>query len=146
MVFSLPVNSTHTLMNQMNTDTDGPIEHVTGLWYSESITVILQAGTKQFRLPSCILAARSPVFRDLLSKAKLIPLDGSDVGKGPQFGVMYRLLDAPQQVESFLRAVYDTGYVQSYLTYNSLQPHHGQHLGILSHPQAALNWTQFLAF
>ncbi|KAJ6453962.1 hypothetical protein C8R45DRAFT_782512, partial [Mycena sanguinolenta] len=72
------------------------------LWFADH-NLVLQAGNRQFRVSGGILAARSSVFRDMLSipQPHTKPLvDGCPV---------VVLHDAPADAEYFLKAIFDSG-------------------------------------
>ncbi|KAJ7150662.1 hypothetical protein C8R46DRAFT_1008163 [Mycena filopes] len=86
---------------------------VDGLWFSTEKLAILRAGEKIFRVPQSILAARSPVFEAMFQFPQPSPEassamdDGEEVIEGTP---VVRLFDAAEEVEAFLRAVFDSSY------------------------------------
>ena len=87
--------------------------------------VILEAGTTHFRVSRGILAARSPVFKEVLSLPQ--PKDGGQGSEEKVDGcdVVHLFGDDPQEVTYFLRAIYDSRCVsfhQSPLKYTDPQP------------------------
>lgn len=67
--------------------------------------IILEVGTTHFRVSRGILAARSPVFKEVLSlpqpnASRDAKVDGCDV--------VHLFGDDPQEVTYFLRAIYDS--------------------------------------
>ncbi|KAK6981511.1 hypothetical protein R3P38DRAFT_3410811 [Favolaschia claudopus] len=78
---------------------------VEDLWFPDH-NLVLQAGNRLFRVSGGLLAARSPVFRDMLS----IPqpesqhtIDGCPV---------VVLHDSPVDAEYFVRAIFDSGFFE----------------------------------
>ncbi|KAF7361124.1 BTB domain-containing protein [Mycena sanguinolenta] len=78
---------------------------VEDLWFATDV-VIIRAENKIFRVMGGILAARSTVFRDMIAFPQ--PED-SDIEKIDGFPVV-RLYDSAEDVEVFLRAIFDSGY------------------------------------
>jgi BTB/POZ domain len=68
--------------------------------------IILEAGTTHFRVSRGILAARSPVFKEVLSLPQ--PKEGGVDGKVDGCDVVHLFGDDPQEVTYFLRAIYDS--------------------------------------
>jgi hypothetical protein len=77
--------------------------------------IILEAGMTHFRVFRSVMAARSPVFKDVLS----LPQPKQDSGEGKVDGCdIVRLSgDDPEDVACFLRAIFDSrwllGFVKS---------------------------------
>ncbi|KAJ7700677.1 hypothetical protein B0H17DRAFT_882729, partial [Mycena rosella] len=69
------------------------------LWFEDG-NLVLQAGNSQFRLHRSILAARSPVFQDMLSFPQ--PPESELVEGCP----LVRLPDAESEVTVFLKAIF----------------------------------------
>ncbi|KAJ7736551.1 hypothetical protein DFH07DRAFT_944377 [Mycena maculata] len=84
---------------------NGPLEEVPGLWFPADL-VILQAGTRIFRVFTTILKEKSPIFADMFSipqppSASLEMFDGVPV---------VRIPDDPVELEAFLKAIFDSEY------------------------------------
>ncbi|KAJ7753411.1 hypothetical protein DFH07DRAFT_1061510 [Mycena maculata] len=73
--------------------------HVEGLWFEDG-NLVIQAGSSQFRVYRGILAARSPVFQDMLSIPQ--PADAELVDGCP----LVRLPDSENEVTVFLKAIF----------------------------------------
>ncbi|KAF8876171.1 hypothetical protein BD779DRAFT_1475769 [Infundibulicybe gibba] len=76
------------------------------LWFDDG-NLILQAGNTLFRVYGGMLAARSAVFKDMLSFPQpddVVKLEGCP---------LVHLHDAPTDVSSFLRAIFDSGFYES---------------------------------
>ena len=67
-----------------------------------------------FRVSRGILAARSPVFREVLSLPQ--PKEGDEDEKVDGCDVVHLFGDEPQDVTYFLRAIYDSRYVLFHLS------------------------------
>ncbi|KAF8202627.1 hypothetical protein K438DRAFT_1965118 [Mycena galopus ATCC 62051] len=81
------------------------IIRVPDLWFPDH-GLVLQAGNRMFRVSGGILAARSSVFRDMLS----IPQpDTQPLIDGCPVVVLH---DSPADAEYFLRAVFDSGFFE----------------------------------
>lgn len=66
--------------------------------------VAFVVGKKEFRLPLCILTAKSQVFREQCIPSSIsLQHDGS---------LRFKLSDPPNYAEFFLRAIYDSGLVE----------------------------------
>ncbi|KAJ7173926.1 hypothetical protein C8R43DRAFT_1119323 [Mycena crocata] len=76
---------------------------VSDLWFSGS-TVVIRAENKLFKLPGAIWAAKSTVFSDLMV------LPASDEGERIDGCLVMRLDESAQDVEVFLRAIFDSSY------------------------------------
>ncbi|KAJ7490874.1 hypothetical protein FB451DRAFT_1079640 [Mycena latifolia] len=83
------------------------IRRVQELWFEDG-NLIIQAGTSQFRVYRGVLAARSPVFHDMLSFPQ--PPDAELVEGCP----LVHLHDAASDVNVFLRAIYDSSFFMPY--------------------------------
>ncbi|KAJ7602457.1 hypothetical protein DFH06DRAFT_1023771 [Mycena polygramma] len=79
---------------------------VDDLWFPTD-TIVIVAENKMFRGSGGILAARSTVFRDMI--ALPLPTGGNIEEKIDDCPVV-RLHDAAEEVEVFLRAIYDSSY------------------------------------
>jgi hypothetical protein len=75
-------------------------QRVPGLWFEDG-SLVIQAGTSQFRVYRGTLAARSPVFQDMLSFPQ--PPNADLVDGCP----VVRLPDAATEVTSFLKALFE---------------------------------------
>ncbi|KAJ7612137.1 hypothetical protein FB45DRAFT_843428 [Roridomyces roridus] len=82
---------------------DDTPRRIPGLWFDDG-NIVIQAGNSQFRVHRGILAARSPVFKDMLSFPQ--PLDSELVDGCP----LVRLPDVEAEVAVFLRAIFDPDY------------------------------------
>ncbi|KAJ6556038.1 hypothetical protein B0H19DRAFT_1151814 [Mycena capillaripes] len=83
---------------------DAPVR-VEDLWFPDR-GLVLQAGNRLFRVPGGILAARSPVFRDMLSMPQ--PEEQSLIDGCP----LVLLHDSGADAEYFLRAIFDSGFFE----------------------------------
>lgn len=70
-------------------------------WFDDG-NLILEAGKTRFRISKGVLAARSPVFKEMLLFPQ--PLDEELVDGCP----LVHMHDAPEDVGYFLRAIYDS--------------------------------------
>ncbi|KAF8155303.1 hypothetical protein K438DRAFT_1845886 [Mycena galopus ATCC 62051] len=98
-------------------NTDQPSLHrVPELWFEED-NLILRAENTLFRVSKGVLAARSSVFRDMLS-FPLPPKLGRGGGEGEDEEdtidgcPVVRLHDSPADVTCFLRAIFDSSYFE----------------------------------
>ena len=73
-------------------------------WFEDG-TVILVAGGIEFRIYSGLLAAHSPVFRDLLAKPNPTRSDPSDGTYGARCPIVH-LSDSPEDLRHLLRACF----------------------------------------
>ncbi|KAJ7457722.1 hypothetical protein FB451DRAFT_1097886 [Mycena latifolia] len=81
---------------------------VQDLWFSND-TLIIKARQKIFRVSKSVLAARSAVFRDMVAFSQ--PADSSDVELVDASPVVSQALhDSADDVEVFLRAIFDSSY------------------------------------
>ncbi|KAJ7689852.1 hypothetical protein B0H17DRAFT_936866 [Mycena rosella] len=83
------------------------LQLVPGLWFEDG-NVIIQAETDHFRIYRGVLAARSPIFNDMLGlpqPQELETLEGCPV---------VRLPDAALEVAAFLRALFDSAFFEPY--------------------------------
>ncbi|KAJ7624295.1 hypothetical protein DFH06DRAFT_1230124 [Mycena polygramma] len=78
---------------------------VDDLWFSDD-TLVLKAEQKIFRVTKSILAARSSVFRDMIA----FPQSEDDESEIIDGSPVILLHDAAEEVEAFLRAVFDSSY------------------------------------
>ncbi|KAJ7446312.1 hypothetical protein FB451DRAFT_1148499 [Mycena latifolia] len=85
-----------------NEDAFTPVDD---LWFSND-TLILRAEGKGFRVSKSILAARSPVFQSMLE----FPQPVSDGDQMLDESPVVRLHDSAEDVEPFLRAIFDSSY------------------------------------
>ncbi|KAJ7160028.1 hypothetical protein C8R43DRAFT_994126 [Mycena crocata] len=86
------------------TDSDAPTR-VDGLWFTQKETLVIRAENKIFQIYPGILAARSSVFRDMIAFPQ--PPSGTEQIDGSP---VVHLSDSAQDVEAFLRAIYDSSY------------------------------------
>ncbi|KAJ7084655.1 hypothetical protein B0H15DRAFT_910943 [Mycena belliarum] len=84
-----------------------PSGRVQDLWFEDG-NLVIQAGTSQFRVYRGILAARSPVFLDMLSFPQ--PADSELVDGCP----VVRLPDAELEVSEFLKALFLPEYFPAF--------------------------------
>ncbi|KAJ6452234.1 hypothetical protein C8R45DRAFT_1113107 [Mycena sanguinolenta] len=80
------------------------LARVEGLWFPTD-AIVIRAENKIFRVTGGILAARSTVFRDMIA----FPQPDGDVEKIDGLPVV-RLHDSAEDVEVFLRAIFDSSY------------------------------------
>jgi hypothetical protein len=80
---------------------DSPIRRAEHLWFKDC-GLVIRAGNVVFRVSGEILAAKSPVFRDMLQIPQ--PLDGETVDGCP----VVCLPDDPLDTTAFLRAIFDS--------------------------------------
>ncbi|KAJ7099057.1 hypothetical protein C8R43DRAFT_1048701 [Mycena crocata] len=78
---------------------------VDDLWFSND-TLVIKAGKKMFRVSKSILAARSTVFQDMLA----FPQPGGAEGELVDGSPVVILHDSGEDVEVFLRAIFDSSY------------------------------------
>jgi hypothetical protein len=74
------------------------------LWFTTDTIIVIRVENKIFRVSGGILAARSTVFNDMIAfpqpkSGETETMDGSPV---------VRLHDSAEDVEAFLRAIYDS--------------------------------------
>jgi hypothetical protein len=86
----------HTTLKQTN-----------GLWFPDDTPVILRAEDRIFCVSKSILAARSTVFQSMFEFPQPAT-NGEDMMDGRP---VVRLHDRAAEVESFLRAIFDSKYV-----------------------------------
>ncbi|KAK7062488.1 BTB domain-containing protein [Favolaschia claudopus] len=77
-----------------------------GLWFSKDPLVVLRAEDTVFRVSGGILSARSTVFRDMLA----LPQPSPSVEDTIDGCTVVRLPDSATEVESFLRAIFDSNF------------------------------------
>ncbi|KAJ7120698.1 hypothetical protein C8R43DRAFT_1241548 [Mycena crocata] len=85
---------------------DNKIHQAAGLWFSNDALIVLRAEDRVFRVQKAILAARSPVFQAMFEFPQPIA-DGDEITEGSP---VVRLHDSADQVEPFLRAIFDSSY------------------------------------
>ena len=95
-----------TLIMEVDAATNEP-HRVEELWFDDG-NIVLQAGTRQFRVFRGILASRSPIFRDMLAVGAQPP--DADLIDGCPLVV---LPDGAREMTSFLKALHDSSYVRS---------------------------------
>ncbi|KAJ7490871.1 hypothetical protein FB451DRAFT_1124430 [Mycena latifolia] len=92
----------------MKVDTQpGAPQRVQELWFEDG-NLVIQAGNSQFRVYRGILAARSPVFQDMLSFPQ--PPDSELVDGCP----IVRLTDAEAEITDFLKAIFVPEYFPAF--------------------------------
>ncbi|KAJ7221390.1 hypothetical protein GGX14DRAFT_353760 [Mycena pura] len=84
-------------------------QRVQDLWFPDG-NIILQAGNTQFRVYQGILAARSPIFQDMLSLRVVQPQDAELVEGCP----LVHLPDSANEVTAFLKAIFDSEFFPSF--------------------------------
>ncbi|KAK7017611.1 BTB domain-containing protein [Favolaschia claudopus] len=84
---------------------DGPVTQVEDLWFATDM-IVIRAEDKAFRVPAGILAARSSVFRDMIS----LPPPTNDAIENMDGIPIVHLHDSADDVAAFLRAIYDSRY------------------------------------
>ncbi len=82
-------------------DVDNTPTRVEELWFSDS-GLVVQAEQSLFRVSGAVLAARSPVFKDMLSFTQ--PPDAETFAGCP----LVRLSDSAADVTCFFRAIFDS--------------------------------------
>lgn len=80
------------------------------LWFSTDV-VIIRAETRIFRVFAAILKARSSVFADMFSLPQ--PSESADTETMDGHPVI-TLHDKPEDVEVFLKAIFDSRFVRSF--------------------------------
>ncbi|KAJ7612186.1 hypothetical protein FB45DRAFT_1065545 [Roridomyces roridus] len=90
----------------MEVDTEP--QRIPELWFKDG-NIVLQAGNTQFRVYGGILAARSPIFEDMLSLPQ--PPGESELVEGCP---LVRLHDDPVEATVFLRAIFDLEYFKPF--------------------------------
>jgi hypothetical protein len=75
------------------------------LWFPPDV-IVIRAENKIFRVLGGILAARSTVFRDMIAFPQPANNETENIDGFP----VVRLHDSAEDVTSFLRAIYDSGY------------------------------------
>jgi hypothetical protein len=80
------------------------------LWFSTDV-VIIRAETRIFRVFAAILKARSSVFADMFSLPQ--PSEFADTETMDGHPVI-TLHDKPEDVEVFLKAIFDSRFVRSF--------------------------------
>ncbi|KAJ6480323.1 hypothetical protein C8R45DRAFT_1005190 [Mycena sanguinolenta] len=95
-----------------NTSPSQPALHrVPELWFEDD-NLILRAENTLFRVSKGVLAARSSVFRDMLSFPQSRNSNGEDEEDVIEGCPVVRLHDAPQDVTCFLRAIFDSSFFE----------------------------------
>ncbi|KAJ7612159.1 hypothetical protein FB45DRAFT_939988 [Roridomyces roridus] len=89
-------------------EVDTKPQRIPELWFKDG-NIVLQAGNTQFRVYEGILAARSPVFRDMLSSPQ--PPGDSEIVEGCP---LVRLHDDPAEATVFLKAIFDLEYFRPF--------------------------------
>ncbi|KAJ6630389.1 hypothetical protein B0H10DRAFT_2208051 [Mycena sp. CBHHK59/15] len=96
-------------LEQLKSAAIGTDYRVEGLWFPDG-NLIVQAGNKLHRVYRGVLAARSPVFHDMLSFPQ--PPDSELVEGCP----LVLLHDYPSEVTVFLKAIFDSDFFMPYPT------------------------------
>lgn len=105
---SLPSPVAYAVAGSMGNDK--PIfKRVPELYFPDG-NIILEAGTTHFRVSRGILAARSPVFKEVLSLPQ--PKERGEDGKVDGCDVVHLFGDDPQEVTYFLKAIYDSSFFE----------------------------------
>jgi hypothetical protein len=94
----------HNAVTQEESET---LVRVDDLWFPTDTVIVIRAENKIFRVSGGILAARSSVFRDMSSFPQPKGGDTEQMDGIP----IVRLHDSADDVEVFLRAIYDSRYV-----------------------------------
>ncbi|KAJ7910537.1 hypothetical protein B0H13DRAFT_603067, partial [Mycena leptocephala] len=93
----------HNAVTQEESET---LVRVDDLWFPTDTVIVIRAENKIFRVSGGILAARSSVFRDMSSFPQPKGGDTEQMDGIP----IVRLHDSADDVEVFLRAIYDSSY------------------------------------
>ncbi|KAJ7232033.1 hypothetical protein B0H12DRAFT_1076983 [Mycena haematopus] len=88
-------------------DVDNTPTRVEELWFSDG-SLVVQAEQSLFRVSRAILAARSPVFNDMLAFTP--PSDAETIDGFP----VVRLPDSAEDVTCFFRAIFDSSFFEPY--------------------------------
>ncbi|KAJ6509171.1 hypothetical protein C8R47DRAFT_1208369 [Mycena vitilis] len=91
----------------MEVDKDYVPQRSPELWFDDG-NLIVQAEDRQFRVYRGVLAARSPIFQDMLSFPQ--PSDSELVEGCP----LVRLPDSALEVTAFLRAIFDSDFFEAH--------------------------------
>ncbi|KAK7018416.1 BTB domain-containing protein [Favolaschia claudopus] len=96
----------HTTHDANQTQSEGAeLTRVEDLWFPTDI-IVIRAESTIFRVFSGVLAAKSSVFRDMIAFPQPSEADTENMDGHP----VVRLHDKPEDVEVFLRALYDSEY------------------------------------
>ncbi|KAJ7061551.1 hypothetical protein C8F01DRAFT_936749, partial [Mycena amicta] len=90
--------------------TPGDPQRVPDLWFADG-NIVLQAENSVFKVFQGILAARSPIFRDMMSIPQP-PEGGGDLFEGCPLVYMHG--DSADAMSCFLRAIFDSEYFPAY--------------------------------
>ncbi|KAJ7134067.1 hypothetical protein C8R43DRAFT_1022342 [Mycena crocata] len=82
------------------------LHRIEGLWFTDD-TIVLRARKSLFRVTKSILAARSTVFQSMFEFPQPSTTDGDATIDGKAVVILH---DDPEEVEPFLRAIFDTSY------------------------------------
>ncbi|KAF7291783.1 BTB domain-containing protein [Mycena chlorophos] len=93
------------------------LKRVDGLWF-DADAVVLRADDTVFRVSRSILAARSTVFRDMVAFPQ--PAAGTPDVETIDGIPVVRMFDSPEDVEPFLRAIFDSRLVPNLKHFNFL--------------------------
>jgi hypothetical protein len=80
---------------------------VDDLWFAQDCPIVIRAENRLFQVSKEILVARSTVFRDMIA----FPQPAGDGVEQMDGCPVVRLHDSAQDVEVFLRAIFDSRYV-----------------------------------
>ncbi|TFK39269.1 hypothetical protein BDQ12DRAFT_698267 [Crucibulum laeve] len=83
----------------------GSVRQVQDLWYEDG-NIIFKAGDSLFKVSKGVVAARSPVFHDMLAFPQP---DDQEMYDGCPLVMLY---DADEDVRYFLKAIYDSGFFE----------------------------------
>ncbi|KAF8198757.1 hypothetical protein K438DRAFT_1966720 [Mycena galopus ATCC 62051] len=97
---------------------DAPITKVENLWFKDC-GLVIRASNVVFRLSGEILAAKSPIFRDMLQIPQ--PSDGETIEGCP----VVCLPDDPTDTTAFLRAIFDSEFFEPYPSETDFDTIHG---------------------
>ncbi|KAJ7110959.1 hypothetical protein C8R44DRAFT_799747 [Mycena epipterygia] len=96
----------------------GPLRQVEQLWFKDC-GLVIRAGDLVFRVSGEILAAKSPVFQDMLQIPQ--PSTGEIVDGCP----VVHLPDDPTDTTAFLRAIFDSEFFEPYPAPTDFDTIHG---------------------
>ncbi|KAJ7612067.1 hypothetical protein FB45DRAFT_843339 [Roridomyces roridus] len=86
---------------------DNTPHRIPELWFDDG-SIVIQAENTQFRVHRSILAARSPVFKDMLSFPQ--PPQAEAGSESVEGCLVVRLHDSPAEVTVFLKAIFDSAF------------------------------------
>ncbi|KAJ6500845.1 hypothetical protein C8R45DRAFT_979321 [Mycena sanguinolenta] len=91
----------------MDVDQTSSFDRAAELWFEDG-NLVVQAENSQFRVYRGVLAAKSPIFCDMLSFPQ--PSDSEIIEGCP----LVRLPDSATEVNAFLRALFDSEFFEAY--------------------------------